>query len=709
MTITINGPDGTTIDFPDGTDAKTIDGVMWKSFAKPQGLAPKIGPAETLPDTGSFVGRGMTLGASDYVGGLGKYLGDKTVGMFTGQPSPSYEDSLKSFRQSVDDAREASPWASNIAELGGGIISPLFNTKGAGAFTPGKAMLGPGSFGPPINITGSIPGAVDQGMAALEQQIGKAFPKYGKLGIQGAAGGAAVGLGNARGEGGGIPTLGDIGQSMGTDATLGAGLGMGLPAAMEAGAAVGNASKDAFGGIIDRIPGNQDSAPGRRLARAVMRDNPGMSQEAAINAAEARLRLLGPQGTLADTGPNMLGVARSAAAQPGEALTASEQLPTRQYGQGERIQSAALRATGAAHKDELIARRAVTTGPLYEEAFTPHGGPVTANSPQISDPLIEDIFLQPESQAGLKEGMDSIRRDNLIARDRDPNVKAIDPNDYALKRNPETGQWEKVGTPNLRMIDALKRGYDILLDSDGPDMVNPRTGTPTNKARQIAEFRNILVNRTENQLPKDPRTITPDNPEGTSTWAYARNQWSQMSKPIEALNAIDKVVDKGYDASDLTNRINGSPALRAKIAGLTPDPQKMAEFTNELDNERTFAQTNRAVRGGSQTKYLQAAEADDSSDLPGALMHAAQGNHGSAIATIFRSLAKKLSGPPPGVSDALAPMFSNDPVQRQALIDLMRRRTQVGNLSGLPANLAGPLSRNPGAFVAPLTSGGSNQ
>ncbi len=699
----ITGPDGATyhVTAPEGASQSDVMAYVQSQHQNAQPEKP-TGPAANPED---FFGRGMTLGASDYVGAAGKYLGDKIGGALTGKPTMGYEDALKEYRQANSSYREANPWTANGLEIAGGVMSPLFQTKAAGEFTP----LGPGGvgggWGPTQPVTGSITSLVDKGLGNLSQMIGKAFPKYVVNGLQGAAGGAAAGLGNAQGQGGGFPTMGDVGASTGTGAAIGGALGVALPAVMDAGKWAGGKLMEGTQGLIDQIPGNQDTPVGRRLVRAAMRDNPSLSAADAVDSVDARIRLLGPEATLADTGPNMLGVARSAANQPGEALTAAEQLPKRQYGQAERIRTAALQTAGAAHEDELIARRAVATQPLYEQAFSPPGRPVTAGSPQITSPAIEDLLKQPESQAGLKEGMDSIRRDAVI------NRTQFDPLDYALKRNPDSGQWEKIGTPNLRMLDAMKRGYDIMLQSDAPDMVNQMTGTPTNKARQIAQFRDMLIKEVEPQLPIDPRSITPQNPQGTSTWTLARNQWSQMSKPIEALNAINKVIGKGYDVADLTNRINGSPNLRDKISGLTQDPAKMADFTQFLNNEHSFAKTNRAVGGGSQTQYLRAAQADDAAGaIPDAFMQAAQGKPASAIASIFRSLAKTLAGPPPGVSDQLAPIFSNDPAQRQALIDLMRRRTQVGGLmGGNPGALTNGITRAPGAFVSPLISGGSNQ
>lgn len=651
------------------------EGEKFQASYKPTGVAGVINKVHDFvagaPGSASapeMFARGTTLGLSDYPQAAARYLADKMTG-----GGKSYNDSLKDQRGAVDQYREDSPWTANAMEIAGGVTSPIF---------------------------GKIVSGVDHGIAKLAARYGTTIPRYIGYGLQGGASGLAAGLGNARGEGGGMATPGDFAQQGGSGAAMGAALGVAIPAVAEGAMWVGGKIKDAAQGALDRIPGNQPTATGRRMARAAQADNK--------TAADIRREVdaLGPEGTIADLGGNLRGLAEDAANRPGPALQAAEGIKNRQYGMAEDIHASALRATGAAHKDELIAKRGVMTTPLYEEAFAPKGGPVTSGSPQITDDTIEDILRQPESQAGLREGMDSIRRDNVIARARDPNVKPFDPLDYALKRNPETGQWEKVGTPNLRMLDAVIRGNRIQLESGGPDMIHPTTGTPTNKARQIAAFNDELINRVENQLPKDPRSITPDNPHGVSTWTMARNQWREMSKPIEAINEVEKVVEKARDASDITGRLYGSPAARAKLQGLTNDPAKMADFEKTVQNWKTFAETNRALTGNSRTAYRTAAREEAGNDMSGAMIDLASGRPGSFVSGVLRSLGRNLFGPAPGVADQLAPMMSKDRATQDALLNLMRQRAQAPGVS----RLFGQASRLPaGAFVPSLTSGGSNQ
>ena len=646
--------------FDSGTTANPFD--QFDGASKPAPITARTAGANDM------VVRGMTAGLSDYAK-AGIDMGvDWAVAKARGQTlTNSYNDYLKSTRGNVDQYRNDNPITANAAEIGGGIVSPLF---------------------------GGVTGLIEKGLTAGAGALGmQAIPRYVGYGLQGAAAGALAGAGNARGQDAGLPTMSDVGNSTGSGALLGGALGVAVPAIAEGGMWAAGKARDATQGILDNMTNNASSAAGRRMMTAA--DLAGMSPDQIREAVNQ----MGPETSIADVHKAFASLAENAANQSPEANIAAEGLGTRQSGQAERIQAAGLQAAGVAHKDELIAQRAVQTRPFYDAAFAPQEGAVTTGSPQVTTPFIENMLEQPESQKGLQEGMDSIRRDSVITGEK------IDPNDYALRRG-DNGQWEKVGVPNLRMLDAVKRGYDIMLDSDAADMVNQRTGTPTNKARQISIMRDLFVKDVESQLPKVPGSQTPDNPDGLSAWSLARQKWQQMSKPIEALNTIDNVIGKAYDAADITNRIYGSPNARAKVAGLTQDPQKMAQFEQALNTEKTYAQTNRQVNGNSRTAYRNSMKEGDMGDAGGMLVHAATGDLGGLLSGAIRKLGSMLTAPPAGVAAQLAPLTSSDPAQQAILFNLMKQRAVAGsiNLPQLPA----ALGRSGGAFVGPMV-GVSNQ
>lgn len=632
---------------------------------------PDTAPLITAPQSfNKMAARGMTLGLSDYAAaGIDEGI-DWAVSKARGETlKRGFNDYLKSERGGVDQFREESPIAANAGEILGGLVSPVF--KGTA-------------------------GLVDKGLDAAGMAGKTVIPRFLGYGAQGATAGALAGAGNARGQDQGLPSLGDIGASTGTGALLGGALGVAAPAVAQGGMWAAGNLRGATQGVLDSMTNNAPSAAGRRMMQAGTLDNMNPDQiRAAVNQ-------MGPDASIADVGKAFRSLAEDSANQSPEAMGVAEGLAQRQEGQAERIQAAALKAAGVPSKAAAIQARSTQSGPLYEQAFQPPpGAPLTTRSPQVTSPFIENILEQPESQKGLQEGMDSLRRDSVIT------GQKLDPLDYALKRNAETGQWEKVGTPNLRTLDAVSRGYRIMLESDGPDMVHPTTGTPTNKARQISIMKDMFDKEIESQLPKLPGTASPQNPNGISMWGMARQKWAEMSKPIEALNTIDKVVDKAYDAADITNRIYGSPANRAKVAGLTQDPQAMARFEDAMKTEKTFAETKQQVVKGPRTAYRTAMRENDASDISGLAVHAATGNFGGMFTGAIRALGKMLTAPPLGVASQLAPLTSTNRAEQDVLLNLMRQRAQAG--LGISLNQLGPaLGRSSGAFVGPAL-GGSNQ
>lgn len=59
MTITVRAPNGASVEFPDGTDAATIEGVMRESFGGPPQRKPAATVAETMGDMGMSALRGF--------------------------------------------------------------------------------------------------------------------------------------------------------------------------------------------------------------------------------------------------------------------------------------------------------------------------------------------------------------------------------------------------------------------------------------------------------------------------------------------------------------------------------------------------------------------------------------------------------------------------------------------------------------------------
>lgn len=627
MTITVTGPDGSTIDFPDGTDNGTIHTVMSKHFGE-QKAAPQEQPHslfQTIDDSVRMVAQGATFGFADEVAGQMNSLfgvGDRS-------------SNIDAERSKDDAIQKRMPVTSAALKILGGVMSPV--TKLAGL------------AGAAINA-----------------------PRYVNYALQGASLGGLAGAGES--------TEGNRGAGAMLGGGTGALFGTAFPAAAEGvGMLVAKAA--------DKIQGPVSGAA-RRMLRALGRDN--MTPD----DAAARLQELGPDATLADIGPNMRGLAEASATQPGKSLTAAENLvSSRASGRSERLVQAALDAAGVAHVDEAIAKRATMAKPLYEAAFAPQEGTVTTGSKQITSPILDRLLDQPELKAGIRQGMESLRRQYAVT------GEEIAPADYALVRNAQ-GQFERQGKPTLRLLDAAKRGLDLMLQSGGKDIRNDKTGLLTQKGHEIDAMRRTLVNQLDDLSPKDPVS-------GESTYKMAREAWGGPSQTIEALSQVQKVADTARDGSDITGRLFGSKAARDKLKGLFADDETMAEFAKKVSNERTMADTERKLTGNSRTQYRNAAQADlaDGGLADAAFSLAERPTIGNAIYQGAAAAKNWLRAPPTKIADEMTGLYSTDPAERNIALEMLRRKTGAGALLYGQFDKVPNLLSNVGGYSGGLVGG----
>src|SRR5208337_1276946 len=95
MPITVSGPGGVTVDFPDGTDHATMDKAMREKFGK--------GEAEALPPSEPSFGEEVLKGATDPVRGTAQLLKNATgIGSATAQPGGEGVQKEKKVQGSAD-------------------------------------------------------------------------------------------------------------------------------------------------------------------------------------------------------------------------------------------------------------------------------------------------------------------------------------------------------------------------------------------------------------------------------------------------------------------------------------------------------------------------------------------------------------------------------------------------------------------------------
>lgn len=302
------------------------------------------------------------------------------------------------------------PVASTVAGLGGGTAALL---SGAGAFPAAARAIGMG--GGPI---------------------------WGQMG-RGAVSGAGIGAGDAALRGEDPLAGGVVGSVVG---------GVAPPLANVAGRAIG-AVKNTAGRLVRPA---EDEAANKVLS--------GLAREgvAEPQALAAKLQELGPEGMIADLGPNLQQQAAAIASTPGAGQkVVREALTGRNKGAGERVTAATDQALGAPADigrlaDEIVTRRKEIAAPLYREAYQQ---PV-----EVTEPLATALTRPSAKQA--------IAKAERLALD----------------------EGAPLGV-NVRSFDLIKRSLDDMVET-------ARRKGENNRARVLGDIRDSLVSEVDRQVPQ---------------------------------------------------------------------------------------------------------------------------------------------------------------------------------------------------------------
>ena len=323
--------------------------------------------------------------------------------------------------------------------------------------------------------------------------------------------------------------------------------------------------------------------------------------------------------TLSDVGgPSVRALGAVAANRPGSAMTAADNLvEARRFAAPDRIASDVDRmiapGSGGGVTDAtqaLIAKRSADAAPLYEQAFSQPAGMTGRLKEFIEDPI---------AKAGLARGIEIQRLENLASAP--GQRKAVQ--DTALEFA-EDGTPKIVGVPNMRTLDAVKRGLDDMLETyrgpDGKLHLDQR-------GRAIDQVRKSYLTELD---------------KGSAPYAEARAAWGGPSAAMDAINqgrkivsgdrdtiarSLDGVTDSNRDffrmgvARALTDRTTDPSAagnfvrrmvedrtLSAKLQSVFDQPGDYDAFIRSMQAELLMRDTNRAIspRAGSQTARLMA-------------------------------------------------------------------------------------------------------
>lgn len=432
-------------------------------------------------------------------------------------------------------------------------------------------------------------------------------------------------LGNAVLTGMGYGALYGAGQGEGTDRLWEAGKGMAVGGTLgPGGVGVGRAAGNALGHVTERFRPVPQPLQGyergsvNALARSTTDDS--LAPRYAQEAAE-----LGPEGMLADMGPNLRGQASALANQPGPGQRAiADALNTRREGAAGRITTDVDNALGPAAN---IPETVHATQQYYLGQARPHRDQFQ-NSPVPFTQDLEDTLLILANEPRVL---------NAAAR-----YAAIDPAagpQQFFARQIANGQYEITRVPNATEWDYVKRALDGL--AQRPDLNDQRIygalshrvrsqvdesispGAPQNspwaraRALEAEDFQirdAVAAGRSAFNRP-----VTPDQMHAEMYGMGQPPAGGMSAAQLEGyrLGARDQVrsvmgtaaTAHGENAAAAARSKLGSDHAREKL-DLIAGPRGAGQLTRRLDAETAFDQTRQGVLANSATAGRLAAQTE---------------------------------------------------------------------------------------------------
>lgn len=565
-------PDGTIAEFPDGTAPDVIKGVLQKRFGSPAQPAPQQPSGWTAQKEADKVEQiSGTSAFSDATGGIiqGIPFGDEMVSALGALPRAATEwargDGFHPMRaydrqmQVEEELRkrreERSPIASTVGSVAGGL---------------------------------GVGGVMAKGGVSLLQG---AKPTIASMVGRGAAEGTAYGAAYGAGEGRGVE---DRFYNMLRGAGVGGAVGGALPlVAGGVGKAAGMIKDRQFAGQTAAAAGTNRKAL-EHIRRALADD--GMDTA----AASTRLNELGPEGMLADLGPNLQRQAGAIAATPGRGQQiVREALFNRADGATGRITSALDQNLGPSpipsQVDDAIRAGKQALSPQYEAAF---GNSRAVDTSRLALDM-EAMAVQERGRAAqvAKEVRDmlSIRG---VADELDPDPRTL----HAVRRAID-GMLKSEADPNARrVLGAARKQVDDTLTTAVPG-IKSLDAQYADLSQQGEAFK-------RGQSTLDSGRTSPRPAELAQEFGAA-SPTVQKQLSAGARAEIDRIV--GTNANDvvaLNRLVKGEGDWnRARLATLFGQ-DKADEIIRVLDAENAFRRTHGVVTQNSETAARLAAQSD---------------------------------------------------------------------------------------------------
>ena len=472
------GPDGLIVNQPQQPSLQQPPLQQVPAQQVPAQQAQTASPS-ILEGMTDAVTRGYTMGLSDPIaaagGATGRLLADLTKGR-EGKPWTENYAELKNQRADKDAAfKQENKYLGYGSEIVASLLNPV--AKASGKYAARGATL------PTRMFKGAVTAAPLSGVYAAST----ARPKdVGTAALVGTTAGGLIG-------GLSFPVI---------ETAIGVGRG------------VIQKAVDSWGGSV--------TSATKKITDIIVKMGDG-SLERGLQTVKQHLKAGGPDTTLVDVlGERGRGLARgSVNASDDAAQLGDDWVNARRASRPGRLHEAADEiAPGNFHEvlEEVNNAQRKLSKPLYDEAFTPVSKPTIPGEVHSNmgrkghlvqwDQRMDDLFADPLLKQGMAKGI-RIQQVEALADEVPFNFQ-----EYAVKGFDDAGELIIDGVPNLRAMDAAKRGLDEILEGYR-DGVTGRLNL-NNYGRAIERLRKSLVNKLD-----DITTV-----DGRSAYKEARAAWA---------------------------------------------------------------------------------------------------------------------------------------------------------------------------------------
>lgn len=660
MTIRVSTPGGATIEFPEGTDAETIQKVMAQASGGPG--KPQMGALEA---GARGVAQGVTFGFADEIGGAAK-------GALSAIQGNGYSDAYAKGRDEIRDANKQAADQNPVAYYGGQVVGGVAVPFGAARVGAAAVRAAP-RFLAPVATAGRA-----AGFGQLSANAGGTLAARTLAGArEGMAYGAVAGFGE--GEGG----FGERAINAGRNALFGSAVGAAAPGLVDAGASLARTVTTPIRAVL------QPQRVGReKLAEALMRDVSGEGggqpgYDAAFQRLTNRLDAgeeAGKNMMLADVGGentrNLLRAAGNQQSSGAERLRKT--LDTRQGNQWHRISNDVEEHLGGqgfgAAQTQREAERAAQANQAYGAAYRMPVTPQAAT--EIGAYIQSRPYMQRLNDLTLQnvQGMRGTHADlnpwEMLHRTR----MQIDREITNLRR----GNPDPVANWNANDLTQLRREFSGLLDRH-----NGRFARANGQYADQAAIINAAEDGMENFKSVPIEQLAQRMAEHTQAGPAVAEAFR-----MGAGRSLIGDIMRGNRMRDRTENIFSSPEIAQRLEVIFPSRPQLRQFQRSLVLEAKMADTRKAVQGNSTTakQLTQADEAGQPMRMAVGAAQAATGRLEPALNLLGRT-AQRFSGITPATANAIiSAAMERDPQRVRAALQAALRT--AGNVPAARAQVA---------------------